>query len=745
MRKLILILFVITTTIWAQNPYQHLADSLGLFLIAPPDIDTSACQDLWFTKDGSNELNMDPISIEDGQKLYFDGLFYQANSKQLWEEALARCVIPPWAASAPCAVTCSQIIEEAAIKAGISKVELAFKNENEFGPTHNVEIAMRNLGWYYYYKTKYIAPRGAIGLWGGRFVFYGWPQHSGHIFTILEDKGPIGRDELIADNGGWGHIYAASGDAGIEGFWLPNGVFPQLRYTSKGPKLLSPTDGESGVSLSPTLTWETFNGASSYTLQVSTTKNFSNITYENNSITTTSIQISGLNQNTSYYWRVLADNDTNYSDIFRFTTVSAVLQVLWDKNAPNQPSWFSITNNTERGLAYANDKIYVVSRSSGTTVKIMSATNGNDLTVLNTTGVSGGTYLLNDVETSSDGKIFACNLTTDAKTSPFKIYLWQNDGATPTTAISYTSPKKLRFGDSFTITGSYSDKNIVIYAASPDSNLVFRWTQNSSDGSFNSTPTIITLSDMAASANLGNFTSVSPSSWDVNQYFFVVSPSYNNLRIYSVDGTLQGTITAPMLPTESTSVKTFQAGSKKYVALFLSRNTTDPNSQAGCVIDITDGILNPLQFGVTPTQRVNTNLNNTGDVAVKVNQDGTFVLFVLSTNNGIRAYNSHGSMSEINFESQISPENFTLNQNYPNPFNPSIFITYQLSRQEKVKLVVYDIVGREIAVLVDKEQDAGIYSINFDTNKFTGLSSGVYFYTLQAGNYRETKKMMLLK
>lgn len=93
-------------------------------------------------------------------------------------------------------------------------------------------------------------------------------------------------------------------------------------------------------------------------------------------------------------------------------------------------------------------------------------------------------------------------------------------------------------------------------------------------------------------------------------------------------------------------------------------------------------------------------------------------------------------------ENVSPPREFALNQNYPNPFNPTTVISYQLPAAGKVTLKVYDILGNEIAALVNQEQPAGMYEVKFDAS---GLSSGVYFYRLSTGSFTETKKMMLLR
>jgi hypothetical protein len=102
-------------------------------------------------------------------------------------------------------------------------------------------------------------------------------------------------------------------------------------------------------------------------------------------------------------------------------------------------------------------------------------------------------------------------------------------------------------------------------------------------------------------------------------------------------------------------------------------------------------------------------------------------------------------------------ESFTLSHNYPNPFNPSTIIKFTIlqsplpggdGRGGLVTLQVYDVLGNEIATLVNEEKPAGNYEVEFNsagTSCDLSLPSGVYFYQLQAGDFVETKKMLLLK
>jgi len=88
------------------------------------------------------------------------------------------------------------------------------------------------------------------------------------------------------------------------------------------------------------------------------------------------------------------------------------------------------------------------------------------------------------------------------------------------------------------------------------------------------------------------------------------------------------------------------------------------------------------------------------------------------------------------------PKKFNLEQNYPNPFNPTTTIKYQIPDLSFVSLKIYDVLGNEIATLINKEKTAGNYQVEFDG---ANLPSGIYFYRLRAGGFVETKKMLLLK
>lgn len=108
------------------------------------------------------------------------------------------------------------------------------------------------------------------------------------------------------------------------------------------------------------------------------------------------------------------------------------------------------------------------------------------------------------------------------------------------------------------------------------------------------------------------------------------------------------------------------------------------------------------------------------------------------------AFKTYGYLPvSVDEELRATPCNISLSQNYPNPFNASTTISYELSNQDYVTLVVYDILGREVQTLVEGFHDAGSHVINFDAKN---LPSGIYFYKLQTGNSSlQTKKMLLIR
>ena len=127
------------------------------------------------------------------------------------------------------------------------------------------------------------------------------------------------------------------------------------------------------------------------------------------------------------------------------------------------------TGNNERGLAYGNGHVYLVSRNGGNNIRILNPSTGADLGALNIAGISGGTFLVNMVGVGGDGAIYVANLTTQSTTSPYKVYSWATEGSAP--VVAYSGNAGLagsRVGDSFAVTGSGASTLLAAgYGSSP--------------------------------------------------------------------------------------------------------------------------------------------------------------------------------------------------------------------------------------------------------------------------------------
>ena len=118
----------------------------------------------------------------------------------------------------------------------------------------------------------------------------------------------------------------------------------------------------------------------------------------------------------------------------------------------------------------------------------------------------------------------------------------------------------------------------------------------------------------------------------------------------------------------------------------------------------------------------------------------------VSATNGPFTLTIDGSKLDVN-ESDLIPEIFALHANYPNPFNPTTTISYDLPEQAQITLGIYDLLGKQIKTLINQSQDAGNKIVMWDGTDNLGrqVSAGVYLYQIQAGEFSQTRKMLLLK
>lgn len=144
--------------------------------------------------------------------------------------------------------------------------------------------------------------------------------------------------------------------------------------------------------------------------------------------------------------------------------------------------------------------------------------------------------------------------------------------------------------------------------------------------------------------------------------------------------------------------------------------------------------------GIQPVNESGTFLNIIFAVSdAEIEQADAYVRFerILANEKDVTPYSEDGV---VNIETL--PERFSLSQNYPNPFNPTTNINFELPQNEQVRLTVYDMIGRSVAILVDQRMEAGSHTVSFDASN---LASGVYIYRIEAGEFTATNKMLLVK
>jgi len=181
-----------------------------------------------------------------------------------------------------------------------------------------------------------------------------------------------------------------------------------------------------------------------------------------------------------------------------------------------------------------------------------------------------------------------------------------------------------------------------------------------------------------------------------------------------------------------------------------SGQTYDPGMFAFSDYDNPGNLPGPGGKGITTRLDLNENFSYSANLTSTI--DGLKLGDLNWWSNGVSGWNSQAEYQKVaNYYSSLTsvketnnnvPSNYALAQNYPNPFNPATTIEYSIAQNSLVTLKVYNVLGQEVASLVNQEQKAGSYSTSFDASR---LASGLYFYKIQAGSFTMTKKMLLLK
>lgn len=314
------------------------------------------------------------------------------------------------------------------------------------------------------------------------------------------------------------------------------------------------------------------------------------------------------------------------------TTSFSQVETIWENSATagTMPAWYS-TSNTERGLAYnyVNDHLYVVSRNDGLSVKIIDVADGSELGELDVTGINGGTYILNDIGVTFDGKIYASNLAIGESAS-FKVYRWDNEEAVPEVAFeSDLGGINKRVGDKISVTGTAGDNQMALMAVDATAeNVLELGTDNAGD--------TLTIN---ATVNLPGEIGSSPIAVPVlgDEPSFILNSNGHLLSRFDYDGNKMASVPSSELGTGSNACGFAGGPQDADVGYLVSFQYGDETDNAK-VLMLADDPNNILTYATTPSLYQNSNSQGLGDVDIKQNEDGTFTVFVLSTNNGFGAY-----------------------------------------------------------------------------------------------------------
>lgn len=299
--------------------------------------------------------------------------------------------------------------------------------------------------------------------------------------------------------------------------------------------------------------------------------------------------------------------------------------------APGSSAYLGTANN-ERGLAYGNGHLYLVSRAGGTNIRVLNSTTGADLGGLNTTGITGGTFAVNAAGVGADGVIYVGNLTTNSATSAFKVYSWANEGAVPAVAYTGAALSGARIGDTLAATGSGSSTRLAagfgsspVVAGNNSYAIIDPTAGTSSNIAFTGTP-----------PNAGDFRLGLTFAEDANHVIGTAGSSLYRYTSYS--GTAGTLIGSPAIPDPA------GASADRLLAYTVigGMPILAVQSIGDSHVSIYD-VTNPaapvyLTSGNNTTGALTANANGSGQLAWAPIDSSSATLYAMSTNQGIQAF-----------------------------------------------------------------------------------------------------------
>ena len=535
------------------------------------------------------------------------------------------------------------------------------------------------------------------------------------------------------------------------------------------PVLATPANGATGVATNPTLTWNASTGATSYRVQVSVSSTFTPTVVDQSGITTTSLPITGLATNTVYFWHVNATNGggtSSYSTTSSFTT-AAGLTGLVASYAFNAGSGTTVADASGNGLTGTiSGATWTTQGKYGDALSFNGTTNYVDLGNPALLGFTGSMTLCAWVNASAnppdDGQIIAKSnsgagwqLKTSPDTGPHTFAIAVSPSSSTNTQRYSTTVRSLNTW--YHVAGVYnaSARTLDIYVNGVLNNGTLSGTVPASQ--FNSTVNVnigrrtggYNFNGIIDEVHLYNRAlSQAEIQTDMNtSSTSIARPILAGIEIGKESSSTKAALTGTRqnrgdAPAQATAKETVANGATTLRASTILAGTASYQWQVNAV-DIPGANESSYAFvpgDMTEQARlrciVNTPFGADTTSEVVIGSNST----VPSATPETAAPGSGDMMAVI--PENLAPQKYSLDQNYPNPFNPVTTISYAVAGEVHVKLQVFNILGELVATLEDRDVVPGYYRTTFDAGR---LASGVYVYRIQAGNFVESRKLLLVK
>ncbi len=536
-----------------------------------------------------------------------------------------------------------------------------------------------------------------------------------------------GRDHALAvgsDNYyyAWGQgTQGQLGDDSLTSSTVPVRVYGLLQVPPASPVLSSPANNSVNQPLSVSLKWNAVSGVDGYQCQVSTDPAFSTkIVLDDSSLTSSSVNLTGLGYSTKYYWHVLSYQNGvvgSFSGLDSFTTIM---------QAPEATRLVSPVDNA-------------IDQPATDTLKCGSALGASQYNWQVSTNVSFSTFVVND--STIDTVNVVAGLTPGMK------YYWQVRSVNPGGASAFAGP------DSFTVeeipaspaliapangaTFQRADTLALVWHSAP---LASGYGLQVSD-SISFKTFIVNDSTADTMQVLTKLNNLQKYYWRVLAYNAGGASAYSAIDSFTTRVAVPaspGLVFPKLSTTGIPRALTFRWSPSVRAVKYLVQVAT--NSQSYYSGD-SAGYFQQAVFDTTVSdtavQLPEALLQNTiyywhvGAIDT-AGMSGFSTTWEFKTGTGLTAVDEPTGI----------PKAFSLMQNYPNPFNPTTMIKYSLPKAQMVTLEVYNVLGEKVATLVNAHQDAGYYEVSFNADRF---ASGVYLYVLRTGSFSAVHKMLLLK